>query len=112
MRKFVRYLFHLRRQDKLPPLETSLVTKFDPAQSEDETRLVLMTGRVRDEAGAGALLEQYGVDNAYDLLPLLPEARPPVRKRLHRWIQLVEGAYGTDPHFDELRNRSDRELLD
>ena len=105
MRKFIRYLLHMSRQDKLPPLETSLVTTFDPAYSPDEIRLVLMTGRVRDEAGARALLEEYGVRTAADLLPLLPQARPPIMHRLKAWIQLLEGAYSTDPHLEELSAR-------
>jgi hypothetical protein len=105
MYKLIRYLFHMRPQSKLPPLETSLVTTFNPAHSPEEIRLVLMTGRVRDEAGARALLDEYGVTTAADLLPLLPQAHPPVMKRLNRWLQLVEGAYGTDPHYDELREQ-------
>lgn len=105
MYKLIRYLLHMRPQSKLPPLEASLVTTFNPAHSPEEIRLVLMTGRVRDEAGARALLDEYGVTTAADLLPLLPQARPPVMKRLNRWLQLIEAAYGTDPHYDELREK-------
>lgn len=105
MKQLIKYLFRLSRQSRLPHLETSLVTKTDAAIAPDEIRLVLMTGLVRDEAGARALLLRYNVTTAAELLPLLPKPRPPVLRRLRAWIQLLEGAYSSDPHLDELHYR-------
>lgn len=103
MSRFIRGFFRLTNQERLPRLNPGLAEKFDSTDVDDETRLVLMTGRARDPYAADQLLDRYEADSAAELLPLLPIHRADWRQRLRNWIQYVEGSYSTNPHADDLK---------
>lgn len=99
----LRYLFRQTERDLLPKLKNHLTTQFDRSEEIDwETELVLMRGLVRDPRQVRALMEQYEVTTAQELLEVLPEPTGPNwRGRFSRWIQHVEGSYARDPHLEE-----------
>lgn len=101
----IRYLFFYGNiRDKLPKLQRTFASDFDPAELDPETRLVLMTGRVRDPSTVKELMEKHGVYTAVELIPYLPQRKKtPWQRRLQSWLRGLEGSYQSDPLQNELK---------
>lgn len=105
----IRYIFFYGNiRDKLPKLQRTLATDFDPAELDPEIRLVLMTGRARDPSAVKELMKKHEVYTALELIPYLPKRIPtPWQKRFRAWLRGLEGSYQSDPLANELKNRDD-----
>lgn len=105
MRKLYRYL--LRKdtspRQKLPHLAQSLTERFDPAGENDDIRLILLAGIVKDPYAAQRLMQKHDTANAPDLLDNLPPPKVDRWRRLRAYIRLLEGAHESDPHRHEYR---------
>jgi hypothetical protein len=61
-----------------------------------------LTGRVKDPEAAQKLMDKYGVDNAPDLLKLLPKRRVNWKKKLANIVMRLEGSQATNPYLKRL----------
>ncbi len=99
----IKSLFTLKPREKLPRLRNSLSTSFDLQELPPDIELILLTGRVKDPESARRLMEKYGVDNAPDLLKLLPKRRINWRRKLGNMIMRLEGSQATNPYLKHLQ---------
>jgi len=103
MNRFIRSFWKLTKQDKLPRLKRDFRQPERNLEGlEREVEYILALGIARDENQARYLLDEYGVDDVLDLIPLLPVKRPNVRQRFRNWLASLEGAYTSDPHKHDL----------
>lgn len=98
----IKRMFTLKLREKLPRLSNTLTTSFDTASLPPDIELILLTGRVKDPEAARKLMEKYGVDNAPDLLKLLPKRRINWKKKLQNLIMRIEGSQPTNPYLKRL----------
>lgn len=79
------------------------MTRYDISQSTEDELLVYMATAAKDRHGVARLMRRYGVSTARDLLRRLPrKRRTPLKARLLRWLQRLEGSVPYDPWKHEL----------
>jgi hypothetical protein len=106
MKKMIRYL---RRQQKIFAPGRELRLDYDTTmQIDEDIQLIIMSGKAKDPIGAARLLDEYKVETAAELIPLLPKRkRPSIKARLLRWVQRLLGLYPTDPTLESLKRRDE-----
>ena len=94
MRKIVRYFFRQRRG--LAHLPRQYIRSYDIRDASIEEERLMKAGVARSPQEARRLFDHYGVQRAYDLLPMLPSRNQKWYRKLWRrfiWLMMkLEGA--------------------
>ena len=103
MMRFIRSLFRMSIQSKLPRLKRTLINRRDRQPVEDDAERLMMAGIARDEYAALDLLDRHKLP-VNELIRLLGKPRKANwRKRLMNRLSGLEGGWDHNPHGAELR---------
>ena len=102
MFRLLRRIFAKTLHEQLPRLDNSLTTAYNPLLLSDDELIILLAGVAKSPTEARRLMEEYGVDNAYALLKVLPKKKINWKRRWKRWTQSLEGSLNNDPYPDLL----------
>lgn len=95
---------YLRRRNPRPSLPSQLVSPYKGEDVGLDDALLLMARAARDLRGLARLRQKHPGKTAPEIIHLLPKRpRTPLKKRLLRWLQRLEGSSASDPHAQDFK---------
>lgn len=98
MFKVIRDIFRRTTHENLPKLENTLTSQYDRLNIGDDELLIMLAGIAKDPVEAKRLMKEYEVENALELLRVIPKRQINWRRRLRSYLQGLEGSVTNDPY--------------
>jgi len=100
---FIKSLFRMSIQSKLPALRRTLINRRDGQPIDDGAERLLRAGLARDEYSALELLERHQLPVGDVIRKLKKPRRANWQQRLLNRLRSLEGSYENDPYIADYR---------